>query len=189
MATKQEKNFKIIRDVVEKPCTDLLQEVLRQHISEKNFHKQLKEQVTKDKIWPFLSEFHRKILYPDHGDFTGSYADFDVSLLYNLIRNLSGIPGHAKGWGKPKINDNSLAAHIERIRLFRNVYLHSTSSTSQLTDKQFNEEWKKLLFCVQEIEKTLPGKSTTFQDAAQKILKEAMNQENIGRSLTKCRGI
>ena len=187
MATEEDMNFKIIRDAVDKPCTNLLQEVLRQHISEKDFYKKLKEQVTKDKIWPHLSKDQREKLYPDNDDFKGSYADFDVSLLYKLIRNLSGIPGHAKGWGKPEINDNSLAAHIERIRLLRNHISHS--STSQLTDQEFNEKWKILIFCIQEIEKTLPPERRKFEDAAKKIMKEARNQENIGKSLTKCKGI
>ena len=189
MATKEDRNFTTVRLALDKPCTNLLQEVLRQHIPEKDIHKLLNDPVKKRLIIPFVRKLKQEdILYPQTGVFNGSYSDFDLSLLYVLIRNLTGIPDHNKGWGnEPDIGDNSTSANIEKIRLLRNKYAHG--STSQLSDKEFKKEWKIITFCVREIEKTLPGNIKTFQDATQKILDDAQILENINESLSKCKGI
>lgn len=46
----------------------------------------------------------------------------------------------------------------------------------------FEDVMKTLIFWIQGIEKTLSGKNTAFQDAAERILNEAKNHE-------KCKGI
>nr|XP_022310833.1 uncharacterized protein LOC111116128 isoform X3 [Crassostrea virginica] len=187
MATKEKRHFTTVRDALDDPCTKLLQEVLRQHVPETDIHKLLNDPAKKRKIIQFVRNFNQEsTLYPQTGVFSGTYADFDVSLLYVLIRNLTGIPDHNTGWGKtPDLTDNSIGAHVERIRLLRNKYAHG--STSQLTDKEFEKEWKNIMSCIQGIEKTFPGNNTTFQDAAQKLFDEAKNQANIGETLTKCK--
>ena len=129
----------------------------------------------------FISYFVRKlnkedILYPKTGVFDGTYADFDISLLYVLIRNLTGIPDHKKGWGNtPDINDTSTAANIDRIGILRNKCAHISSSKPN--DKEFKKECRNIIVCVREIEKTLPGNNTSFEDAAQNIFDAAKNQE------------
>ena len=189
MATKEERHFTTVRLALDKPCTKLLQEVLRQHVPEKDIYKLLNDPVKKRKIMPFVRKLKQEsTLYPQTGIFSGTYADFDLSLLYVLIRNLTGIPDHNTGWGNdPDINDNSIAAYVERIRLLRNKYAHG--STSQLTDNEFKKEWKYIISCIQGIEKTFPGNNTTFQDAAQEIFDAAKNQENIDETLNRCKGI
>ena len=189
MATKEERHFTTVRLAMDRPCTKLLQEVLRQHVPETDIHKLLNDPAKKRMIMPFLRKLKQEsTLYPQTGVFSGTYADFDVSLLYVLIRNLTGISNHKTGWGNvPDMSDNSIAANVERIRLVRNKYAHG--STSQLTDKEFKKEWKNIIACIQEIEKTFPGKNTTFYDDAQEIFDAAKNQENFGETLTKCKGI
>lgn len=55
------------------------------------------------------------------------YEDFEISLLYTILRNICGIPEHENGWGDvPLPIDKSVSANIERIRLKRNKYGHST---------------------------------------------------------------
>ena len=189
MLTKEERHFTTVRLALDKPCTKLLQEVLRQHVPEKDIYKLLNDPVKKRMIMPFVRKLKQEsTLYPKTGVFNGSYADFDVSLLYVLIRNLARIPDHNTGWGNdPDMTDNSTAANVERIRLLRNKYAHG--STSQLTDKDFKKEWTNIIACIQEIEKTFPGKNTTFYDHAQKIFDAAKNQENIDETLKRCKGI
>nr|XP_022305097.1 serine/threonine-protein phosphatase 6 regulatory ankyrin repeat subunit C-like [Crassostrea virginica] len=187
MEPKGDRNLKTLRSLLDGPCTNLLQEVLQQHVPEKDIHKLLNDQVKKRLIIPFLRKLNQEdIFYPQTGVFNGTYADFDISLLYALIRNLTGIPDHNKGWGNiPDINDTSTAANIERIRILRNKCAHSFSS--KLTDKEFKKEWRIILVCIREIEKTLPGNNKSFEDAAQNIFDAAKNQEDIGESLTKCK--
>ena len=125
-----------VRLALDEPCTNLLQEVLRQHVSEKDIHKFLNDPAKKRNIFPFLRKLKQETtLYPQTGVFNGSYADFDLSLLYALIRNLRGIPSHNTGLGyAPDSMDNSIAANIERIRILssRNKYAHNR--TCPLTD-------------------------------------------------------
>ena len=192
MATKEDRNFMIVRLALDKPCTNLLQEVLRQHVPEKDINKLLNDPAKKRKIFPLLQKLNQETtLYPPTGVFSGSYAAFDLSLLYVLIRNLTRIHDHNAGWGNiPNINDNSTAANIERIRLLRNKYAHC--STSHLTDKELKRERKNIISCIHGIEKTLSAKSTTFEDAAEELFLEARKQEDlgdIGENIAKCQGI
>ena len=187
-ATKENRNFMTVRLALDKPCTNLLQEVLRQHVPEKDIYKLLNDPAKKRKIFPLLQKLKQETtLYPPTGVFSGSYAAFDLSLLYVMIRNLTGIPDHKKGWGNiPDNNDNSSAANIERIRLLRNKYAHC--STSHLTDKELKRERKNIISCIHGIEKTLPAKSTTFEDAAEELFLVAKKQEDLDENITKCQG-
>ena len=189
METKEDRNVMIVRHALEKPCTNLLQEVLRQHVPEKDMHMLLNDPAKKRKMIPFLRKLKQEdTLYPQTGVFSGSYSDFDLSLLYVLIRNLTGIPGHNTGWGnQPDITDNSTAANIERIRILKNMYAHGTKI--YLTDNELKRERKNIISCIHGIEKTLPAKSKIFEDAAEEIFHAAKKQEDLGESITKCQGI
>ena len=189
MVTKEDRNCMTVRLTLDKPCTNLLQEVLRHHVPEKDLHKLLNDPAKKRTIIPFVRKLNQETtLYPQTGVFNGSYAGFDLSLLYVLIRNLTGIPNHTTGWGNAPDNmDNCVAANIERIRLLRNKYAHA--STSHLTDKELKRERKNIISCIHGIERTLHLNSTQFEDAAEAIFKAAKEQEDFGEHLTKCQGI
>nr|XP_022306072.1 uncharacterized protein LOC111112665 isoform X3 [Crassostrea virginica] len=186
MATKENRNFLTVQRALDKPCTNLMQEVLRQYVPEKDIHKLLNETAKKRTIIPFVRKLNQETtLYPQTGVFNGSYANFDLSLLYVLIRNLTGIPSHTTGWGNaPDSMDNSTAANIERIRLLRNKYAHA--STSHLTDKELKKERKNIISCIHGIERMLKLNSTQFEDAAEAIFKAAKEREDFGENLTKC---
>nr|XP_022300220.1 uncharacterized protein LOC111108540 isoform X2 [Crassostrea virginica] len=186
MTTKEERNFMTVRLALDKPCTKLLQEVLRHYVPEKNIHMLLNDPARKRNIIPVLRKLKQETtLYPRTGVFNGSYADFDLSLLYVLIRNLTGIPNHTTGWGNaPDSMDNSTAANIERIRILRNKYAHG--STSHLTNKELKKERKNIISCIHGIERKLHLNSTQFEDAAEAIFKAAKEHENLGEHLTKC---
>lgn len=186
MASKEDRNGMTVQLALQKPCAGLLQEVLRQYIPEKDMHKVLNDPANKTLMESVLNTDQKKIMYPQTGVFNGNYDEFDVSLLYCLIRNLTRIHDHQKGWGKkPYFRDNSVAANIERIRLLRNKYVHSCP----LSDKELKNERKNIISCIHGIEKTLPAKSTTFEDAAEEIFHAAKKQEDLEETITKCQGI
>ena len=189
MATKENRNLLTLQRALDKPCTNLLQEVLRRYVPEKDIHKLLNETAKKRTIIPFVRKLNQETtLYPQTGVFNGTYADFDVSLLYVLIRNLTGIPSHTTGWGNaPDSMDNSVAANIERIRILRNKYAHA--STSHLNDNELKKEKKNIISCIHGIERMLHLKSTQFEDAAQAIFDAAKEQEDFEENLTQCQGI
>ena len=182
MATKEDKYHMTVWLVLGKPCTNLLQEVFRQHVSEEDMDKLLNDPAKKLKIATFLQEIiHKDLLYQLKGVFE---RNFELPLFYILIRTLAGIPDHKTGWGnEPDVMDNSTAANIERIWM-----LIQKSSCRYLTEKDFEKEWQKIISCIQEIENTLPGKTTTFGDAAKKFLDDLKRLGESGESMTKFKG-
>lgn len=59
---------------------------------------------------PQITKEQEKIIH------NGNYAEFDITLLYFSLRNISKIPPHVKQWGNEPIpSDRSVSANIERI--------------------------------------------------------------------------
>ena len=75
-----------------------------------------------------------------------SSANFDVTLLMVLLRNICGLspPVSTCSWDKlPPESDNSTAANIARIKWYRNdVYGHATKAS--VDDATFNVLWQKI---------------------------------------------
>lgn len=56
-----------------------------------------------------------------------SFDLLDITLMYKLMRELSLIHTPSKGWGQhPNSSDLTIADDIERIRIFRNTFVHRT---------------------------------------------------------------
>ena len=77
---------------------------------------------------------------------TVSSANFDVTLLMVLLRNICGLspPVSTCSWDKtPPDSDNSPEANIVRIKCYRNdVYGHATKAS--VDDATFNVLWQKI---------------------------------------------
>ncbi|XP_044162974.1 nucleotide-binding oligomerization domain-containing protein 2-like [Acropora millepora] len=75
-----------------------------------------------------------------------SSANFDVTLLMVLLRNICGLspPVSTCSWDKlPRDSNNSIDANIERIKWYRNdVYGHATKAS--VDDAAFNDLWQKI---------------------------------------------
>ncbi|XP_062579236.1 uncharacterized protein LOC134241175 [Saccostrea cucullata] len=75
---------------------------------------------------------------------TDGYKEFDITLLYTLIRNIcTKIPRPTKGWGgntMPSVGETTIGDDVERIRMIRNnMFGHiSSASTSQTV---FDDTW------------------------------------------------
>ena len=127
-------------------CTDVLRYVLDKYIppsnlqSALNLHKGLL-------AGPgcHLSKSQKAILFPRGPTPTViSSKDFDISLLYTLLRNIAGIPPHGNGWGNnPTTGGTSLSACIETIRIARNN-LNGHNLTGKMCDSDFNDVWSTL---------------------------------------------
>lgn len=85
------------------------------------------------------------------------YNDFDVTLLYTLIRNLCSASlslaslNPTKGWGKvPGSSQMRLGDDIERLRLMRNAFAHANSAG--IPDDEFRVHWNELKSVIQRIQ-------------------------------------
>ena len=89
-----------------------------------------------------LTYAERKCLYNPHGPGTyGKSAEFDISILYKLLRSICSLTAPVTGWDKlPNSADPSLEADIVRIRCYRNK-IYSHDRLMQVTDADFEKLW------------------------------------------------
>ena len=73
-----------------------------------------------------------------------SSANFDITLLMVLLRNLCGLPSPATGWDTlPAVADVSREADIARVKYYRNiVYAHAERAS--VDDATFNTYWRDI---------------------------------------------
>ncbi|KAK3107055.1 hypothetical protein FSP39_006003 [Pinctada imbricata] len=132
------------------PCSAQLRDLLRDHVPPQKFPQIIRQKMANHK-W---TKPQRDLILPSTGQYSGNYSDFDISLLYTLLRNLCKIPKHKNGWGNdPDPNDMSLAANIERIRICRNRLGHAL--VLSLSDLEFNDIWSSISTAVIEMDKVL----------------------------------
>ncbi|KAL3887758.1 hypothetical protein ACJMK2_000151, partial [Sinanodonta woodiana] len=124
---------------VPQPHTDIYQTILANEAK-------LKKQLNKDQV---------KLVFPDpQGLTTGKVEEFDTSLLYAIIRNVSSVPAPSNGWGKlPNDNprDTTLGASVERIRIYRN-HISGHSVDGKISQQEFEDYWAKIDEVLHEIE-------------------------------------
>ena len=101
------------------------------------------------------------ILYPDpHNRYTGTVDQFDITLLYALIRNVSAVVPPGTGWGQPPDDnprDISLGASVERIRLLRNTVVgHSVDY--KVDEQSFENTWDAIAQTTDDIENVIGDK-------------------------------
>ncbi|XP_068747053.1 nephrocystin-3-like [Montipora capricornis] len=83
-----------------------------------------------------------KKLFPTTGD-PPNIGEFDITLLYLLIRNFSHLPPPATGWNEmPDDEDETIQANITRIKCFRNELCHRSSLS--IPKSEFEDKWTKL---------------------------------------------
>lgn len=155
-------NFARLSSLIVDICTDVLRHVLRQR---HNGSLQLFQQVLRVKkaaLKHDLKDYQFKKLYPQSAYYHGDFGDFDISMLYSLLRNVANLQPHKNGWGVvPQHDDFSLSANIERIRIAKNdTYSHITSTT--IDDSRFHEIWNTLSGAVESIEQYLLFPAGTF---------------------------
>lgn len=161
------------------PLTDVLRSVLANKISPSSLSTKVKEYLAtfpKSKRFPISKHQETLISKED-------YSEFDITLLYFLCRNVCAIPSHKNQWGNsPSPEDRSVSANIERIRLIRNEYAHT--SHPSISNSDFKRICQKMLNIIQQLEKNL-GTSTEFHDAVLEIKTKPMNQEESTKYIEK----
>ena len=109
-------------------------------------------------------------LYPTMPSSVSS-ANFDVTLLMILLRNICGLKPPVTGWDAlPPDRDKSHEADIVRVKYYRNtVYGHAEQAT--VDDITFNTNWQN----IRDVLVRLGG--TTYGDAIDKLKTECMDPD------------
>lgn len=163
-STRETTNIARIARIILGPCTNLLRDVLAKEIPPSALSQKVKTFLANPsrKGKPPFSKAQECLVY------RGDYSDFDISLLYFLLRNVCSIPPHTNRWGNvPNQEDRSPSANIERIRIMRNEYYVNISNFS-FSNSEFERKWTNILQIVQDLELYL-GTSNVYQEALVEI--------------------
>ena len=109
--------------------------------------------------------------------YTGTADQFDITLLYILIRNISSCPAPATGWGKPPDDlprDVTLGASVERIRLMRNK-VSGHSADGKLVDQAYEDHMDEIKQILDDIEVVLGDRG--YKDAFEKRRKQIITTQ------------
>lgn len=156
VSTRETANFARLVMIILGPCTDVLRDVLRKQIKPDVLSRRVKQSFAKKKKLPITKQQEQLV-------YTCNYSKFDITLLYLLLRNVSGIRPHSTHWGnEPSPGDNSVSANIERIREIRNKY-YGHANTCSLSDFDFEQKCKTIHQIVKKLEDYL-GTSTIHQN-------------------------
>lgn len=155
VSTRETTNFAHLAMIIFGPCTDVLRkEIQPADLSHKvelcisNYPKNKK---------PPINKQQEQLVY------SRDYSNFDITLLYMLLRNVSGIPSHSTKWGnKPSPGDISVSANIERIREIRNRY-YGLATNCSLSDFDFKQICTTIHQIVKKLQDYL-GTSTIHQN-------------------------
>ncbi|KAL3889705.1 hypothetical protein ACJMK2_002034 [Sinanodonta woodiana] len=104
---------------------------------------------------PLLNNDQILLLFPDPlGNKVGTLDQFDISVLYILIRNVSTVPEPITGWNMDPYDqprDTSLGASVERIRSFRN-HISGHSADGRISRQGLEDYWSKFEAVIRDIE-------------------------------------
>ncbi|XP_062568316.1 uncharacterized protein LOC134230492, partial [Saccostrea cucullata] len=171
-STPETTNLARVARLILGPCTDLLRDILKRNIAPSNLSKTVKtwvDDIKKKKQNSSLNKQQIALIFPlPTKHYGGDYSDFDISLLYILLRNVCKIPPHNNGRGEePDPTDNSVSANIERIRLTRNKYYGHAADFS-LSDLNFIKEWQNIYNIAVELGQHI-GTLSVYKDAVNNI--------------------
>ncbi|KAL3889493.1 hypothetical protein ACJMK2_001833 [Sinanodonta woodiana] len=150
----------VLRTQVPAPHTDIYQAILAN-----------KGKLTGRPGKPLLNPNQITLFFPDpQGKITGTLDQFDISLLYILIRNVSAVPAPVTGWSKDPCDhprDTSLGASVERIRSFRN-HITGHSADGKISRQDLEDYWEKFEAVIHDIEKVIGGQTCSQELERQK---------------------
>lgn len=169
LLTKEEQNFIRFVKARDDVMTFPLRDILAWQINPKDLHHKIQSCSTlmngDKKLDPYQVGMCllRQTIRTD-------YSDFDVTLLYKLIRNLCPGLKPTKGWGsKPYVNDTKIGDDIERIRVLRNESGHLKSPL--ISDSEFQRCWTELKIVIERLQKMMlkNGYNTDYKEKLRDI--------------------
>lgn len=131
----------------------VLRDVLAREIPPKDIYQKLKMKNFK------MTPANRKILMS--ASTLHSYQEFDITLLYSIIRSLCPLLVPTAGWGSAKVTSTSetnVGDDIERINIMRNQIVAHPSST-RVSDSDFKKYWHVLRDVMVRMDRWFDGQS------------------------------
>ena len=179
-STKEKENFLRVTRLLITGGTTLLGETFDQLCPPSNLPTVLKNPATEKKLKAAkLTKPQWDSLYPSPGVY-GKSADFDVTLLFKLLRTICNLIPPATGWDAlPKSTDHSLAADLVRIKYYRNSVYGHVSQNMEIVDDEFPQLWQDISEALLRIAGQISlAKKTAWQETINNFLRDPLTAEN-----------
>ena len=118
-------------------------------------------------------------LYPSPGMY-GKSTDFDITLLFRLLRTICGLTVPATGWDAlPASTDDSLEAYLAKIKYYRNSIYGHVKENMEISDDKFSVLWGEISEALVRIAGQIsPAKAKEWQNAIDTFLKDPLTEED-----------
>lgn len=126
-----------------------------------------------------LTKLQWDCLYPAPG-VCGKSTDFDLTLLFRLLRTICSLTPPATGWDDlPDTSDFDLTADIVRIKYYRNTVYGHVQRKMEIPDDMFLSLWQEISGALVRIAGQISlEKKTAWQRAIDKFLKDPLTAEH-----------
>ena len=118
-------------------------------------------------------------LYPSPGMY-GKSIDFDITLLFRLLRTICGLIPPVTGWDAlPASTDDSLEADLARIKYYRNSMYGHVTENMEISDDEFSVRWREVSEALVRVAGQIsPAKVKEWKNAIDTFLKDPLTEED-----------
>ena len=180
LSTSGKANFQRLARLLISGGTTLLREIFDQICPPGNLPTILKNPGTVKQLKAAkLTKPQWDCLYPSPGVY-GKSVDFDVTLLFRLLRTICNLTPPSMGWDAlPATTDHSLAGDLTRIKYYRNSVYGHVNQKMEVSDDEFLSFWQEISEALVRIagQISLP-KKREWQLAIINFLKKPLTAEN-----------
>ena len=126
-----------------------------------------------------LTKPQRDCLYPAPGLY-GKSSDFDINLLFCLLRQICGLTSPPLGWHKlPATADKTMSDDLARVKFYRNTVYGHVSETMEISDDKFNYLWVEISEALIRLANHISGvKGLEWQQAIAKLQSDPLTPED-----------
>ena len=179
-SSKGRDNFQRLARLLISGGTVLLREAFDIKCSPSNLSTTLQNPATKKLLKAAnLTKPQRDCLYPSPGMY-GKSTDFDITLLFRLLRTICGLAPPAMGWDAlPASTDDSLEADLARIKYYRNSMYGHVTENMEISDDEFSVRWREVSEALVRVAGQIsPAKAKEWKNAIDTFLKDPLTEED-----------
>ncbi|KAL9966560.1 hypothetical protein ACROYT_G024651 [Oculina patagonica] len=179
-STSGKGNFQRVARLLISGGTTLLREIFDQLCPPSNVPTILKNPATAKQLKAAkLTKPQWDCLYPSPGVY-GKSVEFDVSLLFKLLKTICGLSPPATGWDVlPTETDASLTADLARIKYYRNSVYGHVNHNMEISDEKFPLLWQEIKEALVRVSGHISyKKKTEWQEAIDNFLKDPLTAED-----------
>ena len=179
-STSGKENFQRMTRLLISGGTSLLREIFDSLCPPRNLPTILSNPATKNQLKAAkltMPQWHS--LCPSPGVY-GKSADFDVTLLFRLLRTICNLTPPSTGWDAlPLSADHSLTADIARIKYYRNSVYGHVNQGMAIGHSEFLTLWQEISEALVRIAGQIsPTRKTAWQGAIAKYLTDPLTVED-----------